>query len=206
MVAETFILWSIVTKERERGYHPPTGLSPERNVEREIYLPTKYSSENRSEANAAWKAIRTGHGVVAIDKQWAADRNLVNSVTWPDHPEQSLYVIEAYHVLHCAKNIRNHFLALLDGKERYWEVEHDFHCFDTIRQHIMCNADDTLLRTTGHQDAGRGQIVSCKNWDALSQWAGERTSCYDDHEPTVDDPRFGACGRGDGLPVGSVLG
>jgi hypothetical protein len=70
----------------------------------------------------------------------------------------------------------------------------------------MCNPDDTLLHTTGHQDAGHGQILFCKDWDALSQWAARRTSCYHDREPTSDEPAFGKCKDGDGLPVGSLLG
>lgn len=97
-------------------------------------------------------------------------------------------------------------MSILDGKETYWGVEHDFHCFDSLRQHIMCNADDTLLHTTGNKDAGRGQTLLCRDWDALSTWAGERTSCYHDREPTSGEEGFGVCEDGDGLPIGSLLG
>src|SRR3954470_186451 len=103
------------------------------------------------------------------------------------------------------KVLRHHYLTISDGKEVYWAREHDYHCFDALRQFVMCNADGTLLSTTGHRDAGRGQTLACRDWDALSQWAGDQGSCYHDREPTDPGPLFGSCGTGDGLPVGSVL-
>lgn len=70
----------------------------------------------------------------------------------------------------------------------------------------MCNADDTLLHTTGHQDAGHGQTLSCKNWDELREWAEDHTACYYDDEPMAE--LYGTSRpflHGDGLPTGSIL-
>ena len=97
-------------------------------------------------------------------------------------------------------------MALAAGKEPWWHTEHDIHCFDALRQHIMCTADDTLLYTTGHRDAGTNQTRMCRNWDALNQWATEHTACYHDFVPRKGETRWGKCDGGqDGLPVGSLL-
>ena len=69
----------------------------------------------------------------------------------------------------------------------------------------MCTADDNLLYATGHRDAGYGQMVQCKDWDALREWATERTSCYHDFEGSLKG-HLGHCDGGDdGLPHGSLL-
>jgi hypothetical protein len=52
------------------------------------------------------------------------------------------------------KFIRQHYVALKEGKDIGWSVHHDLHCFDSLRQSIMCMADDNLLYATGHKDAG----------------------------------------------------
>jgi hypothetical protein len=77
------------------------------------------------------------------------------------------------------------------------------HCFDALRQYIMCNIDDTLLNTTGHRDAGHGQTKMCNDWDALRDWAEERSASYFDVEPGLGH-RFDNYHAGDGLPVGSL--
>ena len=78
----------------------------------------------------------------------------------------------------------------------------------------MCWASDTLLYTTGHNDAGVNQTRLCRDWDALRDWATERTACYHDYEMQKDeDPgkegwgmRLGKCdGGNDGLPRGGLL-
>ena len=92
-----------------------------------------------------------------------------------------------------------------------WPTEHDMHCFDTLRQNIMCQADDTLLSTTGRRDAGMNQTRMCRDWDALRQWATEHTACYHDLVDPLgitshNDARFEKCDGGeDGLPRGSLL-
>lgn len=70
----------------------------------------------------------------------------------------------------------------------------------------MCAADENLLTTTGHNDLGKEQVRVCKDWDALRQWATERTACYHDLETGPDERRWNHCDGGvDGLPEGSLL-
>ncbi|KUI55416.1 hypothetical protein VP1G_02846 [Cytospora mali] len=62
-----------------------------------------------------------------------------------------------------------------------WPLEHDVHCFDSLRQHVMCHADDTLLYSTGHHDAGVQQTKMCRSWDALRDWASGQNAQWKDH-------------------------
>jgi len=57
----------------------------------------------------------------------------------------------------------------------------------------MCNFDDTLLYTTGHRDAGHNQKKWCRDWDSLSQWAGDksRRTGYRDEWDMVPREEFG---------------
>lgn len=101
-------------------------------------------------------------------------------------------------------------MLLADGHPITWSAEHDAHCFDSLRQDAMCHADDTLLYTSGHNDAGVNQTRLCKDWDALRDWATERTACYHDIELSPETQgwgdRLGHCDGGDdGLPRGSLL-
>ena len=78
------------------------------------------------------------------------------------------------------------------------------HCFDALRQYVMCNPDDTLLNTTGHRDAGHHMMKKCQDWDALRDWAGERSAHYFDREPGSKENLWFGDDDGDGLPVGSL--
>ncbi|KAL2036400.1 hypothetical protein N7G274_010879 [Stereocaulon virgatum] len=183
-----------------------TGLNSARNIERLGSVPTPYMAENETEAAQAWSAIEPGHGVVALDPQWAAINGLPATKAHPINSDKVVYIIEAYHAIHCLKVIRLHYSALMDELGMDWPVEHDMHCFDTLRQHIMCQADDTLLSTTGHRDAGMNQTRMCRDWDALRQWATEHTACYHDTVGIHNDARFERCDGGeDGLPRNSLL-
>lgn len=191
-------------------------------------------SHNATEAAQAWDSVDAGHGLVAVDRQWAAAQHLPSTLEHPRHTDKVVYIIEAYHHIHCLvspqthrpkhpscffnpprkltsgllpqKCIHEHYLALAAGKQPSWSWEHDMHCLDTLRQHIMCMADDTLLYTTGHRDAGVNQTRMCRDWDALRRWAAEHTACYHDSRPHSGEPRWGVCDGGvDGLPVGSIL-
>ena len=73
-------------------------------------------------------------------------------------------------LFHDQKFIRQHYVALKEGKAIDWSVHHDLHCFDSLRQSIMCTANDNLLYATGHKDTGYGQVVRCKDWDMLRNW------------------------------------
>ncbi len=58
-------------------------------------------SENEKDAAEAWDAIEAGHGFVAVDPQWAVARDLPRSITHPLDSSKVVYIIAAYHGMHC---------------------------------------------------------------------------------------------------------
>ncbi|KAF4637732.1 hypothetical protein G7Y89_g335 [Cudoniella acicularis] len=181
-------------------------ISSKHTAERTVHSPSIYTSLNETESNQAWDAILPGLGVVAVEEEYATAHNLPDTVEMPGGDGKLLYVIEAYHAIHCVKILRSHYLALRADTPWEWSHGHDMHCFDTLRQYIMCNPDDTLLYTTGHRDAGHGQKKICRDWDALRDWAESHNSGYFDTEPGSGVNNWGIYHKGDGLPMGSLLG
>jgi hypothetical protein len=194
-----------------------------RTKERTIYTPSKYTSANDTEADKAWSSILAGHGVVSISPGYVSRHQLRASVSLPDGTGNKMYVIEAYHAIHCTVCIfphacstrhypnrylqavlRAHYVSLDRGIAGNWSRPHDMHCFDALRQYVMCNIDDTLLWTSGHRDAGHGQSKMCHDWDALRDWAEERSASYFDVEPGLGISHLRNYHQGDGLPVGSL--
>ena len=65
---------------------------------------TRYSSPHPEEVAAvdqAWDAIVPAHGIVAVDRAWAATRGFPDSLSWPSDESKGVYIIDAYHQLHC---------------------------------------------------------------------------------------------------------
>lgn len=60
-----------------------------------------FDSPNETIAAAAWEGIEAGHGDVVVDPEWAARQGLPPSAEHPYMPGKSVYVIEAYHAMHC---------------------------------------------------------------------------------------------------------
>jgi hypothetical protein len=77
------------------------GLSMRRTKERTIYTLSKYTSANDTEADKAWSLILAGHGVVSISPSYVSRHQLPASVSLPDGTGNKMYVIEAYHAIHC---------------------------------------------------------------------------------------------------------
>jgi hypothetical protein len=81
------------------------GLSLRRTETRTIYEPSKYTSANDTEADEAWSAILAGHGVVAISPSYASQHALPSSVSLPDGTGNKMYIVEAYHAMHCTVSV-----------------------------------------------------------------------------------------------------
>ncbi|KAI0554240.1 hypothetical protein F4679DRAFT_579849 [Xylaria curta] len=148
---------------------------------------TAYSTENHSDADYLWDEINPAHGIVSVDREWATKRGWPLSGYPPGDKSKAVYLLEAYHLLHC--------LDAVDGKPfTYHPGPHINHCFDTLRQNVQCNADNTPLYTFGDHTAGDGQLHRCKDWQQLHSWAAENSACYRD---SVEDipykDHFGFC-------------
>lgn len=66
-------------------------------------------SENETEAAKAWDNIEAGHGLVAVDPQWAASQDLPHTMGHPKDSSKVVYVIEAYHEIHCLVSQQSSF-------------------------------------------------------------------------------------------------
>lgn len=66
-------------------------------------------SENETEAAQAWDKIEAGHGLVAVDPEWATAHDWPPTMRHPKDSSKVVYVIEAYHEIHClvSPNPRN---------------------------------------------------------------------------------------------------
>lgn len=167
---------------------------------------SKYSSMNEEEVEAVdrnWDQVVPAHGIVAVDHSWAAEHRLPASMDLPSDHSKGVYIIDAYHQLHCLTVLRKTFYQVIRNEPLTYPLGHSTHCFDSLRQYTMCTGGDTLLYTWGRNITGDGQARKCRNWSALRDWAAENTACYSDtpHDiPLLD--HFGHCDNGtDGLFV-----
>lgn len=70
-------------------------------MDRRVYQHSKFLSKNETEASAAWDSILAGHGVIAVDPQYAMEKKLPKTKELPESGGRLVYVIEAYHAIHC---------------------------------------------------------------------------------------------------------
>lgn len=190
-------------------------LSLEYNVPLLANNHSAFNSPSNAISDAAWASIEAGHGDVLLTPSEAASLGLPPSFAHPFRPEYQVYIIDAYHAMHCLKVLRDHYMRMYHAHRFVddwpqlgdWPLEHDEHCFDSLRKHVMCHADDTLLYSTGHHDAGVRQTKMCRSWDALREWASGRNAQWKDHiNPRPEGEIWWNFDDGgdDGLPRGGL--
>lgn len=62
---------------------------------------TDYTHPDHAISDAAWAAIDIAPGFVALDKQYAESMDLPASQAFPWDEDKSIYLLNAYHNLHC---------------------------------------------------------------------------------------------------------
>ena len=72
-------------------------------------------SEDETEAELAWSSIEAGHGIVAVDVDWAQAQGLPQTAAYGygEKPGKVIYGIEAYHAIHCLVNKAYHNSLML---------------------------------------------------------------------------------------------
>ncbi|KAL2049840.1 hypothetical protein ABVK25_009935 [Lepraria finkii] len=76
---------------------------------------SKFSSmvpEQEPVVDELWDDILPAHGIVAVDHQWAAERKIPASMSLPSDASKGVYIIDAYHQIHCLKIIRKTFYQI----------------------------------------------------------------------------------------------
>ncbi|KAF2160389.1 hypothetical protein M409DRAFT_29235 [Zasmidium cellare ATCC 36951] len=197
----------------ELAEHPPKvsklGLSTLRNKTLDSGLLNRFwEDDNLTGPNEAWAGINSGHGVIALDIDYATRQGFPDTIIHPYHDDKVVYALEAYHLIHCIQVLRKDYLLVRDNKTPTKPLEHAMHCYDALRQSVMCSASDDLLIVTGHgHKGGFNQTRQCRDWDVLRDYATANTACYwDDELPEGQDDPWKMCDDGsDGLPVGNLL-
>jgi hypothetical protein len=77
------------------------GMPLQRTESRTLYQHSKFISEDEEEASEAWGSILAGHGVVAIEPEYASSKGLPETIELPNSGGKLTYAIEAYHAIHC---------------------------------------------------------------------------------------------------------
>lgn len=72
---------------------------------------TEYSERNFTETDALWDDINPAHGFIAVNRKWAKSKHWPDSMHLPDTKglpsdgTKNVYLLEAYHLLHCVVSI-----------------------------------------------------------------------------------------------------
>ncbi|KAL9055319.1 MAG: hypothetical protein Q9162_003626 [Coniocarpon cinnabarinum] len=167
---------------------------------------TGYGPEvtNHSLLDERWEAIDINAGVVAMSDDWAFEHNLAPTQRFPWDPSKGVYLLTAFHTLHCLKNIHRILYDAHHGRPLSRDPGHALHCVDHLRKDAMCTADDYLLPSPKERyslQGPHGQPRVCKDWDALVNWAERNTACYqhisDDEDAFANEhaeiERYGNC-------------
>ncbi|KAH8590155.1 hypothetical protein B0O99DRAFT_691808 [Bisporella sp. PMI_857] len=153
------------------------------NMRQILHEDPLYISLDKEVANAAWDNY-TINGYVALPTSWAIDRGWKTGLQMPGDPSKSMFVIDAFHQIHCLMLIRKMGTDLLEGKPPSGlshTTRHINHCYDTLRQGITCRAHSVPLYVPEDGEAllpGVGQQRECRDWDALQRWVLDHTACY----------------------------
>ncbi|PYI24317.1 hypothetical protein BO99DRAFT_408369 [Aspergillus violaceofuscus CBS 115571] len=157
--------------------------------------------EQADRVHQAWAAIVPAYGFVAVDHLWAAQHHLPASMSLPSNSSKGVYILDAYHRIHCLTIIRRTLREILETGHPPpgLPLQHAWHCFDSLLQYIVCgNTGDTLLYTWGRNQTGDGQVRKCVDWRGRKEWIRRRTACYRDTETPVRlVDHFTGCNDGD---------
>jgi hypothetical protein len=158
---------------------------------------------NATEDDALWDMTTYDLGNIALSDDEAKELGLPRAQRWPWDRTKGIYLINAYHNVHCVAMLRKALMELKTGQELSNPWAHTTHCLLVLREEVMCNADD-VPRYTGFQPgtkSGIGQVRMCKDWSKLEEWAREKTACWkhvgsDKEEGFRELDRYRFCPKG----------
>jgi len=141
---------------------------------------TEYANTNLSEASELWEAIDFDSGFIALPNDYAQSKSLPPAQEFVWDTTKGIYVVNAYHSLHCLKSIHASLTEYSLGRTQSYPLEHVTHCIDSLRREVLCTADDTPRWTsrTADPESGVGQNRQCRDWSKLEEWVAKYNSCY----------------------------
>ncbi|CAN8099826.1 unnamed protein product [Discula destructiva] len=132
--------------------------------------------------DAAWDGLLRPLGMVLTGD----DASSVAGKTFEEDEGSWLLTLDVYHSLHCVNMLRQSL-----DVDYYQGATQDFltyrthidHCLDYLRQALQCASDLTPLTYQYSQTRGRrypifGAVHTCRNFDAIHDWAVKRLGNY----------------------------
>jgi len=166
---------------------------------------TALSGDNATQQDALWnKQTNYDRGNIALDDDYAKAMGLPRAQRFPWDSSKGIYLINAYHNLHCVQTLRTAVVEFNNSTPQSSPLGHVIHCLNVLRDEIICDADDTP-RYTGfqpNQKSGLGQVRMCRDWTQLEAWADDHTACWR-HIGDISDPGFRELDRYRFCPEGS---
>ncbi|KAF5873482.1 uncharacterized protein Bfra_004943 [Botrytis fragariae] len=141
---------------------------------------TSNSGANETDQEFLWDETSYDRGQIALADDYAKEMGLPRAQRFPWDQSKGIYLINAYHNIHCVKTIRTSVVEFHNNTPQSSPYLHVIHCLNVLRDEVMCNADDTP-RYTGFQEdqkSGLGQVRMCRDWKQLEVWADEHTACW----------------------------
>jgi len=186
---------SEVIKYEERKF--TAGYLPGEKSKYQLDCPECHPTDAIDEA---WESLYSGIMWSAIPRSDAVQlRN--KTINIPSRPDHYLIGLDVFHQLHCLDNVRKAMWPerynpdeLMGGQGMsLLSRKHVDHCIDQIRQSIMCQSDLTpnWLRwepAFGTHLAARDIVHSCRNFEAVQDWARERVQEPFDLAIRIPDP------------------
>jgi len=68
---------------------------------------SSYVDSNHTIRDARWNEFESERGWVALSHAWATQHGMSEGLSMPDDSEKGLFIINAYHQMHCL--VRNSF-------------------------------------------------------------------------------------------------
>ena len=154
-----------------------------------LFKANAYRQDAGPEVDAAWEALGINYRALQVPEEFAAASGItpgyvkIKSKYGGGYPAN----VEGLHQLHCLNMLRqtsvwnyDYYHALGEGafkNEDYVVKYHATHCLDMLRQQLMCTMDTGVLgqvwtlpdTPTPFPDFNTKH--TCKNFDAIRQWA-----------------------------------
>lgn len=176
-----------------------TPLSQFAGLERNSPTPWTFPEISLNDsAPSFWDDLHNGDGIVAFDQDFIQYHNLPLGAKFPWDHSKHLYLLNAFHNLHCLKRTRSYLLAAYHGDHLdEAELKHVLHCIESFRQDTMCDADDRP-RYGGlvQGESGNGQTRLCRDFSGLRVWAKKHTACHKHDESLPTLQRYAYCPKG----------
>ncbi|CAG8958212.1 hypothetical protein HYFRA_00000565 [Hymenoscyphus fraxineus] len=163
-----------------------------------------FNVANETEQEKLWDETNYDKGNIALDDDYAKAMGLPRAQRFPWDQSKGIYLINAYHNLHCVKTLRTAIVEFHFNSKQSSDYSHLIHCLNVLRDEIQCDASDTP-RYTGYQPnqkSGLGQVRLCRDWRQLEAWALGKTACWK-HIGDIRDPGFRELDRYRFCPPGS---